>query len=277
MSWDPDHYLRFAGHRTRPGIELLCRVPGVRPKRIADLGCGTGHLTALLAERWPDADIVGVDSSAEMIDRAQGDHPRMKWLVEDIATWTPDGLIDVIYSNATLHWLDDHERLFRRLRSFLAPGGVLAVQMPDNWDAPSHQVPADILDDGTWSDAAGNALLRNRLASPEDYAAWLEPAEIDLWRTTYYQRLTGTDPVWEWVTGSVMLPILATLGPDDCTRFTRVCKAEYRKAYPIGRDGATTLPFSRLFIVATAPAEERIRTRSANSTVSSALIGTLPS
>lgn len=250
MPWDPDQYLKFVDHRTRPGIELLSRVPDFEPHTIVDLGCGTGNLTRLLQERWPDADIVGIDSSTEMIDRAQRDHPDMRWSVADVASWEPSEPIDLVFSNATPHWLDDHDQLFPRLRSLLSTNGVLAVQMPDNWAAPTHRIPAEVLGDGTWPDAAPSALLRDRLARPAEYARWVQPADVDLWRTTYFQRLSGDDPVWNWVTGSVLRPVLAALDDADRRRFSDLCRERYLEAYPPDGDDFTTLPFSRLFIVA---------------------------
>jgi trans-aconitate 2-methyltransferase len=252
VPWDPDRYLRFADHRARPGLELMARIPDIDARAIVDLGSGTGQLAARLAERWPAASVRGVDSSAEMVERARVDHPAIDWTVGDIAAWQPSEPVDLLFSNAALHWLDGHDTLFRRLRSFLAPGGVLAVQMPDNWAAPTHRIPAGVLDEGQWPAAAREALLRDRLADPGDYASWLAPAGVDLWRTTYYQRLTGDDPVWTWVTGSVLGPVLAALDEPDRERFGGVCRARYRLAYPAGPDGVTTLPFSRLFLVAIA-------------------------
>lgn len=252
--WDPDHYLRFADHRTRPGIELLARIPEVEARTVVDLGAGTGHLTGLLARRWPAARITGVDGDAAMAERARAEHPELTWVTADLRTWEPDGPVDVVYSNAALHWLDGHDTVFPRIRSWLAPGGVVAVQMPDNWAAPSHRVPAEVIDRGGWPPAAGAALMRDRLAPPERYAAWLSPAaSLDVWRTTYHQRLTGEDPVWQWVTGTLLVPVLEALGPDDRARFEAEVKAGYRAAYPPGPDGVTVLPFSRLFLVAQAP------------------------
>jgi trans-aconitate 2-methyltransferase len=219
---------------------------------VLDLGCGTGSLTVRLAERWPDASVVGIDSSAEMIERARRDHPELTWQVGDVTAWEPDEPIDVAYSNAALHWLDDHAHLFRRLRSLLADGGVLAVQMPDNWAAPTHRIPAEVLDEEDWPDAARSALMRDRLSDPASYARWVQPAEVDLWRTTYHHQLTGEDPVWTWVTGSLLRPVLATLEGSDRERFAEICRPRYAEAYPADADGVTTLPFSRLFMVARA-------------------------
>jgi trans-aconitate methyltransferase/nucleoside-diphosphate-sugar epimerase len=206
VTWDPDRYLRFADQRTRPGLELLARIPDLQPRRVVDLGSGTGHLTALLAARWPDASIIGIDHSSEMIERARSDHPELTWVHGDVGSWQPDEPVDLIFSNATLHWLDDHEQLFRRLRTLVDNEGVVAVQMPDNWSEPTHRIPAEILDEADWPEVARSALTRDRLSEPAAYAAWLQPAGVDPWRTTYYQRLTGDDPVWTWVTGSVLSP-----------------------------------------------------------------------
>ena len=253
-TWDPDRYLRFADARTRPGVELITRIPDHRPERIVDLGSGTGHLTALLQRRWPASAVTGLDASPAMVDRARADHPGIDWVVGDIADWEPEGAVDLIFSNAALHWLDDHERLFTRLRSSVAPGGVIAVQMPDNWREPTHRVPAEILDDGTWPPDLVASLPRDRLASPATYRRLLQPASVDLWRTTYFQELTGPDPVWDWVSGSLLRPVIDRLGDGpDAARFEERCTSRYGAAYP-PVDGVTVVAFSRLFVVATVPA-----------------------
>jgi trans-aconitate 2-methyltransferase len=249
MRWDPDRYLTYAAPRLRPGLELLARVPDVAPRRIVDLGCGPGNLTARLAERWPDAAVVGIDSSPEMLARARRDHPRLTWVEEDITAWQPNAPVDLVFSNSTLHWLDDHETVFPRLRSWVAPGGVIAVQMPDNWREPTHRIPADILDDGTWPVAASAALLRDRVSAPESYAGWMQPGRVDMWRTTYYEQFSERDPVWNWYTGSLLRPVLEALEDEDRQRFIARCQARYVAAYPPGAANVTTVPMSRLFLV----------------------------
>jgi trans-aconitate 2-methyltransferase len=185
-----------------------------------------------------------------MIERARRDYPAMAWAVGDIETWTPDRPLDLIFSNAALHWVNDHAELFGRLRSFLAERGVLAVQMPDNWNAPTHHIPAEVLNSGDWANAARASLMHDRLSQAEMYSRWVQPATVDMWRTTYFQKLSGDDPVWTWVTGSFLRPVLANLEPADRDRFSRRCRSLYREAYPAEPDGTTTLPFSRFFMIA---------------------------
>ncbi len=251
MIWDPAEYLRFADHRLRPGVELLARVPPIEPARVIDLGCGPGNLTALVAARFPGARVSGLDSSAEMLAEARATHPALEWVQADIADWSPDVPYGLIFSNATLHWLDAHDELFPRLAGSVGAGGVLAVQMPDNWSESVSAIPAQVLDEGGFASEIGAALPRDRVATPTEYREWIGPGfDIDMWTTTYHQVLGGEDPVLEWVTGALLRPVLDALGAEDRTRFLRECAIRYRAAYPAGPDGSTILPFRRLFIVA---------------------------
>ena len=249
MTWEPDQYEKFADHRLRPGLDLLARIPDVEPRRVIDLGCGTGALTAVLAERWPNARIVGLDASRDMLERVPSSH--IEWQVGDIASWSPDEPHDVVFSNAVLHWLDDHESLFPRLSASLAPKGVLAVQMPDNWSEPSHRIPAEVLDDGDFGEIARSALIRHPVSAPADYRRWLGSGlTVDMWTTIYHQVLRGQDPVLEWVMGTVLRPVLDALDQERRKAFIDACSRRYREAYPPEPDGATVLPFRRLFMVA---------------------------
>lgn len=252
MSWDPELYARYEDHRLRPGLELLSRIPHDDPGSVVDLGCGPGTLTALLAQRWPAARITGVDDSPEMLEAARAGDGRIRWVEADIRRWEPDSPVDVVFSNAALHWLDDHDRLFRRLSSLVSPGGAFAVQMPDNWRSPTHTVPATVLDSPGWPAAARQALMRDRLAEPSSYRAWLAGSftRLDMWSTTYFQVLDGTDPVLTWVKGSLLRPVLAVLSDTEAARFEDRCRAAYAEAYPPESDGTTILPFRRFFLVA---------------------------
>lgn len=252
MTWSPDRYLQFADHRLRPGLELLVRIPDVDPVSVYDLGCGPGNLTAHVARKWPDARTVGIDSSPEMIHRARADHPDVEFVEDDISTWAPEEPVDVIFSNATLHWLDHHGRLFPRLLDFLRPGGALAVQMPNNWAAPTHTVAAEVLAGPGWSEAQRRLLASDRVDDPADYRRYLidHSQSVDMWQTTYFQELTGEDPVFEWTSASLLRPVLAGLDEPDRSRFVAAVREGYRHAYPPDHTGTVLLPFSRLFIIA---------------------------
>ncbi|MEQ8665228.1 MAG: methyltransferase domain-containing protein [Rhodospirillales bacterium] len=249
--WDPAQYERFSGHRLRPALDLLNAVNLAEPKAIADLGCGNGTVTALLRERWPGAAVTGIDSSAEMLERARAVDDVVTWQEGDVGAWCPAGE-DLVFSNAALHWLDDHESLFTGLVDRLKPGSVLAVQMPDNFDQASHQALRDASDDEAWCDRLAPAAGRRPVASPEKYFQWLRPRvkSLDIWQTTYLQALHGPDAVFEWIKGAAMRPLLGLLSEDERGRFEDMCREALNAAYPPGDDGRTLFPFRRLFIVA---------------------------
>ena len=255
LPWNPQQYLSAGGHRLRAASDLLAHVPSAAPARIADLGCGPGNATALLAARWPEARLLGVDGSAEMLERARREGPAAEWLEADVASWTADAPFDVIYSNAALHWLDDHESLFPRLFGQLAPGGALAVQMPRNFEAPSHLLARETAREGPWAEALEGALLEEPVAGPAFYYALLEgrSATLDIWETTYQHVLEGADPVLEWTKGSALLPVRERLDDRDFEAFTASYAAKLRTAYPPQPDGKTLFAFKRLFMVALAP------------------------
>lgn len=257
MAWDPDSYMEFADLRSRPGLELIARINHANPEIIVDLGCGPGHLTAVLARRWPEARVVGIDDSAEMLERAESQFPAhqwptIKWQHEEIAAWTPPYPVSILFSNAALHWLGNHQILFPRLLAMISSGGVLAVQMPDNWDQPSHRLISRLVDDPRWKSRTAPVFLGHPVAEPAEYRTWLRPAaaEIDQWRTTYHHVLEGVDPVLGWVKGSVLRPILAVLEPDESEAFLSQLAGGYRTQYPPEANGTTIFPFSRQFIVA---------------------------
>ncbi|MDX1434728.1 MAG: methyltransferase domain-containing protein [Gammaproteobacteria bacterium] len=256
--WDPAQYLAFADYRLRPALELLARVPAQSPSLVYDLGCGTGNVTRLIAERWPDAEVHGLDSSAEMLERAAAESARVTWTRMDIAAWRSPRPADVIYSNATLHWLDDHESLFPRLLDSLAPGGCLAVQMPLSWDMPSHiLMRATLADGGARGGPIGPPELRAATArkwvhEPWEYYDMLagRVASLDIWASEYLQVLEGEDPVLEWVKATGLRPVLNGLGEAERETFLDAYARRLRRAYPRRADGHTLYPFRRLFIVA---------------------------
>ncbi len=255
MIWDPAQYSLFANERSRPFFDLLARLTWERVQTIADLGCGSGELTAALAERWPDATVMGVDSSPAMLRRAQESAVpgRVEFVQADIATWRSSRPLDLIFSNAALHWLPDHERLLADLAGMLAPAGALAVQMPHVFESPAHRVIADVVSRPRWQPLLGGAGLQPGAVQP---LTWYVQRllrlglHVDAWETTYVHVLRGDNPTLEWTKGTALRPLLARLEGADRDEFLRDVGAELRAAYP-PREGVTLFPFPRLFFVAT--------------------------
>lgn len=254
-AWNPTQYLRFGDERIRPALDLLTRVSLDAldsPHVIYDLGCGTGAVTAMLKDRWPEARVTGVDSSQAMLDRARNLGVDIHWLKRDLNEWEPEAPADLLYSNAVLHWLDSHETFFPRLLSGLKPGGVLAVQMPYNFSAPSHTLIAETVRNGPWRENLEPHLREQPVLDPSAYYDILSPhtTALDLWETTYLHVLQGDDPVVEWTKGSILGPLLELLDGADVQAFLEAYRAPIGEAYPRQRDGKTVLPFKRLFLVA---------------------------
>jgi trans-aconitate 2-methyltransferase len=252
MTWNPERYLAFGDQRTRPAVDLLARVPLASAARIADLGCGPGNATRLLLERWPEADVVGVDGSSEMLAKAAGSGLAATWIEADIADWAPDEPLDLIYSNAALHWLDDHASLLPRLMSELRPQGVLAVQMPRNFEAPSHALLRQIARDGPWAERLTGFLEAPQVAASGWYYDLLAPhaATVDIWETIYLHVLEGDDPVLRWTRSTTLRPVMEALDEKWFAAFEAAYAARLREAYPRRPDGRTLFAFRRLFMVA---------------------------
>ena len=253
MAWNPDQYLKFAQPRLRPALDLLAQVHHDAPRRVYDLGCGTGNITRLLAQRWPGAEVTGVDDSAEMLAKAAADGGRIHWQQQGLADWEPTAPADVIYSNAALHWLPDHDRLLPALAGALAPSGVLAIQMPDNFGAPSHtEIEATVMA-GPWREQLAPLVVPSPVASPAHYYGLLAPlaSQLSIWETEYLQVLEGADPVKEWTKGTWLMRYLGRLQEPQRSQFEQDYAQRVRAAYPPQPDGKTLFPFRRLFIVMT--------------------------
>lgn len=251
MTWEPDRYLQFSDERLRPALDLLARVPLSRPARIVDLGCGAGNVTRLLAERWPNAELTGLDSSPEMLERACTTVPNARFELAGVEHWDPEDSLDLLFSNAALHWVGQHEILFPRLLDMLSPGGVLAVQMPGNFDAPSHRLIRELAASPAWSGKVGSGRMGTILGMA-DYHRLLAPrsTRLSLWESTYWQALHGPNPVLEWLRGTTLLPYVAPMDDATRTRFLAELGALLADAYPADDDGTTLFPFRRIFIVA---------------------------
>lgn len=255
MSWDPTQYLKFAGERLRPAVDLLARVPLASPERVVDLGCGAGNLTPLIQQRWPQAKHIGVDSSPSMLAKARADYPVAEFVEGDIATWKPAQPVDLIYSNAALHWLGDHETLIPGLLDGLKPGGWLAIQMPRNFGAPSHMCIVDAIELGPWRSRLEPYLRRRPVAEPATYWQMLQDrtASLDIWETDYLQVLSGANPVAEYTKGTWLRQFLDRLEEPERSEFEADYRQRVAAQYPRQSDGRTLFPFRRLFILAQRP------------------------
>jgi len=258
MAWDPAHYLKFSDERLRPGFDLLARVgelPAAAP--MAELGCGTGVHARAIAARWPEQPLLALDSSPEMLRQAAeaGSAPGIVWEKADLTTWNAPVPLALVFSNAVLQWVDDHAALFPRLLRMLAPEGVLAVQMPRNFAAPSHVLMREAALAGAWAARLEPLLRRDPVATPQRYYDLLRPlarGALDIWETEYLHVLQGEDAVFAWVSGTALRPLSAALAGGERQDFEALYREKLRQAYPKQADGKTLLPFRRLFIVARA-------------------------
>jgi trans-aconitate 2-methyltransferase len=250
-AWDPAQYLRFADERLRPALDLLGRVPLEAPARVVDLGCGAGNVIAILRQRFPAADVAGVDGSAAMLEKARATAPDCRFEQADFFTWQPREAPDLIFSNAALHWVDEHPVLFPRLLSYLAPGGVLAVQMPAMHATPLRLAPYEIAASHPWSEHLRGVGSAPGILSAAEYWDLLRPhvASLDMWETTYMHVLVGENAVLEWASGSSLRPFLDRLPEEAKAAFGQAYTKAVQPHYPRRADGTTLLPFQRLFMV----------------------------
>jgi trans-aconitate 2-methyltransferase len=243
--------LQFADERSRPFVDLLRRVKATHPKMVVDLGCGPGQQTASLADRWLEAQIIGLDSSPEMIRQAtEFAGPRVRFQVQDLRDWRPEREVDVIISNAALQWVPGHRDLLPFLISSLGPAGWLAFQVPGNFDEPNHRLLHELSEDPRYAPM----LTEVEWPAAADAATYLDDlaglgCSVDAWETTYLHVLSGPDPVFHWMSGTAARPLLQALPEDHRPQFVSEYQELLRKAYP-PRPHGTVLPFRRVFIVA---------------------------
>lgn len=258
VDWDPALYRRYEDERTRPAAELLARVPLAQAARVVDLGCGPGNSTALLAERFPGTQVLGIDTSGPMLAEARERLPQARFEQGDIAAWAPEGPApDLIYANAALQWVPDHERLVPRLFELLAPGGVLAVQMPDNRQEPTHRLMRELAGRAPWAAHIGDAnRVRTELLPIGGYYDLLAPraAAVDVWHTVYQHPLASAAAIVEWVCGTGLRPFVDPLPPELKKSYLAEYERGVEAAYAPRADGRRLLAFPRMFIVARRPA-----------------------
>ena len=255
--WDAGQYLRFGGERARPFFDLVAQIRADRPGYVADVGCGPGNLTAALAERWPDATVVGVDNSPEMIAAAQASTgqaaqqaPNLSFALGDVRDWRPERPLDVLVCNAVLQWVPGHDELLLSWADLLAPGGWLAFQLPGNFDQPSHAIVKEMAESPRWRGPLAGVRLNRQAGDPADYVALLaRPGfAVDAWETSYLHILHGENPVLEWTMGTTLRPVLGALDAEQAAEFVRQYGERLRTEYtphPFG----TIFPFRRVFTV----------------------------
>jgi trans-aconitate 2-methyltransferase len=251
--WSANQYLKFEDERTRPPRDLIAQIPLARAARVIDLGCGPGNSTELLVARFPDAEVIGLDSSPNMLAQARERLPNCTFLEADLTSWSPPERTDLLFANASFQWLPDHQAVLARMLRALAPGGVLAVQMPDNMDEPALALMSKVAGRGPW---AGNPALaaaaREPLPRPEAYYDLLKPscAQLDIWHTIYNHVMESPQAIVEWFKGSALRPYLAALDAAAGEAYLAAYLDEIKQHYGARHDGRVLLPFPRVFILA---------------------------
>lgn len=251
--WNPDLYRQFEAERTRPATELLSRIPLNKVSYATDLGCGPGNSTELLYRAWPQAQVTGLDSSQAMLEQALKRLPDCQFIQADIRSWQAEVPQEVIYANASLQWLTDHQQLFPHLVAQLAPGGVLAIQMPDNLDEPTHSLMRKVAATPRWAEKIGpGAAERKKILGIEAYYDLLSQlgCKVDIWRTTYYHVMPSHQAMVDWLKATGLRPFLSPLDEQDQAAFLAQYLHELKAAYSLRQDGNVLMPFPRLFMVA---------------------------
>jgi trans-aconitate 2-methyltransferase len=252
-TWNPDLYLKYADERTRPSYDLVARIDLPNPARIVDIGCGPGNSTQVLRQAWPHADILGLDSSPQMIDKARAAYPDERWTVADAAAWATVQRYDLVFSNAALQWMPDHDALIPALFERVAPGGALAVQVPFNRESPLQQAIAEVADRPRWRQATAGCEARLSYLPAGYYYDRLAPmaARLDLWQTVYYHVLAGHQDMIDWSSSTSMRPYLERLADDaESEAFRREVRETCAPQYPTQADGKVLFPFKRTFFIA---------------------------
>jgi trans-aconitate 2-methyltransferase len=251
--WRPEDYLRFGDERGRPARDLLARIPLKAPELVYDLGCGPGNSTALLHEAFPQATLIGLDTSKTMLASTRKDLPQVQFMEADIAVWPGDPNADLIYANASFQWVPDHVSVLLRLLKGMKARGVLALQMPDNLDEPSHRLMSETAETGPWASLLRNAAAaREFIRTPNEYYGLLKPhcRNLDIWHTAYTQVLDGVQGIVDFVSTTGLRPYLDPLDEPMRAQFVDTYRAGLAKAYPEFPDGKVLMRFPRIFIVA---------------------------
>ena len=253
--WDPNLYLQFSAQRARPATDLIAEITLENPRHIVDLGCGTGNSTEQLHRRWPQAQLTGVDNSQEMLSQARAGHPDWNWVESSVEAWAADSALDLVFSNACLHWVADHGTLFPRLLSYVAPGGALAVQMPNSQHLPAHALMKEVANDANapWAGILAGASETYHVQPPACYYEALRKVagRVNIWQTEYLQIMDGPQAILDWVRSTAMRRYTVPLPNDEMRRaFEQRCLERFREAYPGNDQGKSLFPYRRMFIIA---------------------------
>lgn len=249
--WSAGQYVKFEDERSRPSVELVARIPVKRPRRVVDIGCGPGNSTEIVRARWPEAQIIGLDSAPDMLRAARERLPDVRFIEADAATWQPMADVDVFFSNATMQWVPRHRDVLVRLMEALPKGGALAVQVPDNQSEPTHALMRSVAADGSWRAKFAAPIAREAVATPGEYYDLLRPfGSVDVWHTVYYHPLADAAAIVEWVKGTGLRPFLDRLDRAEQGAFLAEYTARIAAAYPPRVGGKVLLRFPRLFLVA---------------------------
>ena len=251
-NWDPALYLQFDAERTQPAIDLVNRIHIGAPRRIADLGCGPGNSTAVLAARWAGAKITGIDNSREMLEQARGQYPAMEWEFADIGQWSPAERFDLLFSNAALQWVTGQQLLLPRLVSFLNSGGMFAAQIPYHLHSLVHRVIEETAQQGPWAARLRGAHDVFEIRTPAEYYDILAPhsRRVQVWVTEYIHVFDSPTAIVTWMQGTGLRPYLARLTEDEQADFLRAFGEAVSQAYRPQADGRVLFGFPRMFLLA---------------------------
>lgn len=249
--WDPVQYLKFKNFRECAIHDLIAKIPLKDPKKIVDLGCGTGNSSVFLKKRWPDAKVMGVDNSEKMLEKAKLNPEEIEWVEADFASWRAKEKFDLIFSNAALHWSSQHEILLPKLLSYLNPQGVFAMQIPNNFDQFPHAAVLEVIKSSAWSAKLATALKDYTVLKPEKYYEIVKrySKNLEMWETIYFHQLDGINAVFEWIKGSLLRPCVAKLTADEFENFAADIRQKLKHTCQLQSDGVVMLPFRRLFLV----------------------------